>query len=327
MDLSTATKQNPSKQFGVVAVGLLLGGLAFYGANKDILGLFHDDGIYTVVGQAIAHGDGYRIASLPTAPPQTKYPFLYSYLVSWLWVVGPAFPRNIALLKGLNIAILIAIFFVAVSYYRRHSSDSTVAAVLFATLVCTNPMVFGFTDYVLSDLLLVLLTLIALTLSSGGRDPRMPMSRVFLLAAMAGLACLTRTAALPLVIAGAVYSFLVRGWRGWAAFLFGVAAIYAPWLLWLSARSQQPMGSLFAYYASYDVTGGTVSGSATLISSYLTIVAGNARYLLDSFELLFLLPLLPEFGYLIAIFIAIGMAVSARRDEAFAGSFFLSSLG
>jgi len=63
----------------VIIVALLLGGAAFWGANKQILGLFHDDAIYAVAGKALASGDGYRIVSLPGAPAQTKYPFLYFF--------------------------------------------------------------------------------------------------------------------------------------------------------------------------------------------------------------------------------------------------------
>ena len=155
----------------VIILALLLGGAAFWGTNKQILGLFHDDGIYTVAAKALASGDGYRIESLPGAPPQTKYPFLFSFLIALLWRLAPSFPKNIALLKSLNVLILVAIFLSAVAYFRWSSSSSRFMAVLFAVLVCTNPIIFSYTDYVLSDLLLVLLTLIALTLCSGMIEP------------------------------------------------------------------------------------------------------------------------------------------------------------
>jgi drug/metabolite transporter (DMT)-like permease len=151
----------------VIVLALLLGGAAFWGANKQILGLFHDDAIYVVAGKALASGDGYRIESLPGAPPQTKYPFLFAALLSLLWRVAPSFPKNIGLLKSLNVLILVAIFLSAVAYFRRSSSSSRFMAALFAVLVCTNPIIFSYTDYVLSDLLLVLFTLIALTMCSG----------------------------------------------------------------------------------------------------------------------------------------------------------------
>ena len=134
----------------------------------------------------LQQGDGYRIVSLPSAPAQTKYPFLYSYLLSWLWALNPSFPQNIALLKGLNVAVFVAIFFVAAIYYRRSASGSTTAAVLFAVLVCGNPIIFGFTDYVLSDLWLVLLSLCALALCAGAEADRASSFRLLLLAGVIG---------------------------------------------------------------------------------------------------------------------------------------------
>ena len=49
-----------SKSFIISAVLLaaLPGAAAIWGANKQSLGLFHDDGIYVVVAKAIAQGDG-----------------------------------------------------------------------------------------------------------------------------------------------------------------------------------------------------------------------------------------------------------------------------
>jgi hypothetical protein len=64
-------KASVSRPFAaaVVVMALLLGGAALWGTNKKILGLFHDDGIYTVVAKLLYQGDGYRIISLPSAPP------------------------------------------------------------------------------------------------------------------------------------------------------------------------------------------------------------------------------------------------------------------
>jgi hypothetical protein len=48
---------------------------ALWGANRQILGLFHDDGIYTIVTKSLTQGAGYRIISLPGALPQTSSRF------------------------------------------------------------------------------------------------------------------------------------------------------------------------------------------------------------------------------------------------------------
>jgi hypothetical protein len=336
----------------VVVVALLLAGIAFWGANKQILGLFHDDAIYVIAGKALASGNGYRIESLPGAPAQTKYPFLFSFLLSILWRLAPSFPKNIALLKSLNIAILVGIFLTAVTYSRRNFSSSSLMAVLFAALVCTNPIIFGYTDYVLSDLLLVLLTLIALTLCSRTSEPfpfekgglrgilqrtkvQIPpdppfskggsyasMAHLLVLAGVVGSACLTRTAALPLVFAGVLYALVRRGWRGAMVFVLGVGCLLAPWFIWVWSHAAAPVDSLFAYYSGYDPTG------AELFSplKHLTVIAGNARYLIDSFELLYLTPLVPGLAIILGLLTATGMVVSIKRDEIISLSLFLSSL-
>jgi hypothetical protein len=315
----SATIENLSHRFivTVIALGLLLGAAAFWGANKSILGLFHDDGIYVVVGKSLAQGDGYRILSLPAAPAQTKYPFLYSYLISWLWALEPSFPQNIALLKALNVAILVALFFTAVVYYRRCNRDSTVGAVLFGLVVCTNPIIFGFTDYVLSDLLLALLTLTALALCAGVNGANSSVSHLLVLAAIGGLACLTRSAGLPLVFAGVVHAFVFRGWRGAGWFSMAVALIVAPWLIWSYLHAQQPADSLFAYYTGYDFAGAPGGDLSAWLSSRFAIVAGNLRYLFDMFDLVYLTPLLPGSGILIGCVSLWGLIASGRRYEPF----------
>ena len=320
MALSAASAHNISKSFSVsvLVFALLFGAAALWGTDKRILGLFHDDGIYAVVGKALAQGDGYRIASLPGAPAQTKYPFSYSFLLFPLWLLDPAFPHNIALLKGLNIVILAAIFVVAAIYYRRYADGSTGAALWFAVLVCANPIIFGFTDYVLSDLWLVLLTLCALTLCGGAEADRGRISRLLLLSALIGLACLSRAAALPLVIAGAVHGFATRGWRGGGIFLSAVLLFVAPWLTWLWSHSQPPTDSLFAYYTAYDAT--------AIPHQHWSIVQGNAYYLADMLRLIYLTPLLPGVGYLLAFFSLVGVLALARRENLFAWVYLLTSI-
>src|SRR5689334_24515306 len=125
--------QGGSRRFWIVAAvfAALLGTAAFWGINKQALGLFHDDGIYTVVGKSLYQGEGYRIISLPGAPSQTKYPFLYSYLLSWIWRLDPNFPQNIAAFKALNVIALIAIFFLSLVFYQRQCGVFGIGAIVF----------------------------------------------------------------------------------------------------------------------------------------------------------------------------------------------------
>ena len=135
-----------------------------WSSNKEVLGLFHDDGIYAVVAKSLSDGVGYRLISLPTAPDQTKYPFLYSYILSWLWRLDPKFPENIGLLKAANAAFLAGVFILSYLFYRRRIAGEESEGLLFAALVCINPAVFSFTDFTVSDILLLLLSLSAFVL-------------------------------------------------------------------------------------------------------------------------------------------------------------------
>lgn len=102
-----------------ILFGLLIGITADWSSNKKVLGVFHDDGIYAVVAKSLHDGAGYRIISLPTGPDPTKYPFLYSYILSWLWSSTEKFPDNIGLLKSANAAFLAVPFVLSYLFYCR----------------------------------------------------------------------------------------------------------------------------------------------------------------------------------------------------------------
>jgi hypothetical protein len=314
-----------SKSFILWATVLatLLGAAAIWGANKQSLGLFHDDGIYVVVAKAISQDDGYRIISLPTSPPQTKYPFLYSYLLSWLWSLNPVFPGNILLLKSFNVAVLVAIFLVAGGFYRRVFPAAGVGALVFAVLICTNPIVFTYTDYVLSDLLFVLLVLAALFVTRGSADSS---TTVLGLAVIAGLACLARLAAAPVVLGGAAVSFVRRGAQGLVCFICAIVVLIAPWIYWVWTQHPASTYSLLGYYSAYDFASGRSAGVQEWVAGHGTIVSGNAHYLLGSFDLLYLLPLMPALTPFVVALTLLGMAISRRGEDLFAWIFFVASV-
>ncbi len=309
----------------LIVIALLLGTLALWGANKRALGVFHDDGIYAVVAKSIYQGEGYRIISLPGEPAETKYPFLYSYLLSWVWFLNPNFPQNILALKSLNVLALVGIFFLSLSFYRNNFSALGFGAVIYSILVCTNPIIFTFSDYVISDLLFVGLALSALVISASPPNGSATMPRLVVLGAVVGLACLTRLAAGPLVLAGAAYSFLSQRWRGLLSFMGLVALFVVPWALWVFYKPYPPANSLFAYYAGYDFSGASSVQLSDSLRRHWDVVAGNAEYLLGSFKLLYLTPLLPGLDLVVGALTLAGMAQSLRLKEFFNWSFFLTS--
>jgi len=76
---------------------------------------------------------------------------------------------------------------------------------------------------------------------------------------VAGVACLTRLAAVPLVVAGLLHSYISRGVRASAWFGGVVSLMVVPWFVWVArVGGQGSPGSLFDYYIGYDFSGGAL---------------------------------------------------------------------
>ena len=88
----------------------------------EFFGLSEDDSIYLSSARALADGHGYVLESVPGAPPATKYPVLYSWLLSWVWRWQPTFPANLKLALGLNVVFGFAYIFAAFFFLRAFKS-------------------------------------------------------------------------------------------------------------------------------------------------------------------------------------------------------------
>jgi hypothetical protein len=235
-----------------VILALLIGSASLFGINKRVVGLFHDDAIYAVLAKSISEGVGYRITSLPIVLDQTKYPFLYPYILSWVWKSQPAFPENIWLLKAVNVGFLVAIFIASYVFWCRRIKGRESEGLLFAVLVCINPAVFSFVDFTVSDIFLLLLSLSVFNVCPSPEQPRLGLAGIATLAAVIGLACLTRAAALPLAMAGTVHLYQSKRYRDLAHYLLLLMLFVLPWGIWITTHSQDVESPLLRYYASYS---------------------------------------------------------------------------
>ena len=165
--------------------------MAFSTMRADIVGLFHDDGIYVVTARSLAAGTGYRISSLPGSPAQTKYPILYPYLLSWIWKASPAFPANILLLKSFNALIAFAVMLLGYSLFCRYIGRFGISALAYVFLVGTNMLLVSTADFTLSDNLFQVFVIACLLLHDQGPGSR-PTWRIWFGAVMASLGFLTR---------------------------------------------------------------------------------------------------------------------------------------
>ena len=307
----------------VILFGLLVGGASYWSSNKEVLGLFHDDGIYAVVAKSLSDGSGYRIISLPTEPDQTKYPFLYSFVLSWLWSLNAKFPDNIGLLKAANAGFLAAVFVLSYLFYRRHVAEEESESLLFAVLVSINPAVFSFTDFTVSDILLLLLSLSAFVTVDVSVHSKPRLDSVVLLAVIVALACLARSAAVPLALAGAVHFTWSKRYRDLTLYICLVLLFIIPWGLWVITRSSHAVSSLLRYYVSYS------SEPPAFIIMWadpfgaLEIVWGNLRYILAALDLIFQSRMIPGLLLSVCFILALGLWRSFNDQSAFLRSYIL----
>ena len=83
-----------SRTIGVLVAAVALA-IALVAVPNWPAGVFQDDGIYVILGKALATGEGYRYLNLPGAPYATHYPPGYPLFLALLWRVSPQFPQNV----------------------------------------------------------------------------------------------------------------------------------------------------------------------------------------------------------------------------------------
>ena len=236
--------------------------------------VYHDDGIYLVTAKALAQGSGYKIISLPVIIEQTKYPPVFPIALAAVWKIYPKFPKNIYALKIVPFGFAVGwlwLFFV----YVRERLDSPEPAVWLVLFSAASPWVlFSSVAFLSETMFAFFLTAALLCIDRMIRLDRVTLAKTTLAAAIAAAAILTRTAGLPLILAGAGV-FLARKKIG-AALVYAIATgvFISPWWIW-SAHHKLAPGSLEAYYS------GTNYAEWNLIANFswgdkLRVIATNA---------------------------------------------------
>jgi len=172
-------------------------------------GQFQDDSIYFSTAKALADGQGYRLVSFPGKPPETKYPIVYPWLLSFIWKLNPTFPDN------LNLAIHLTEFFgcwslIASFFLLRNLSGIGESAALWLTAVCAfQPVFLRTSGLVMSDMpfMACMLTVLALCVSTNSR--RTSVWTYLLIGMLAGVSVGIRTVGLSLA-AGICWAFILK---------------------------------------------------------------------------------------------------------------------
>lgn len=233
---------------GVLLVATLV---AWWASMPYVVGVWHDDGVYALLGRAIATGHGFHYTQLPGAPAATHYPPLYPLVVAAVWRVAPSFPDNIAAFLAVN-AMLVGVAALGAFRFARTAlawrDERAAAFALAATL--TTP-VLALSGAVLSESLF--LAGLWPALAAAERAVRSDGARrdAIIAGAAVGALMLVRTHAVALALALGCVLVAQRRLRHavWAA---GAAAVLVlPWQLWAVAATPRVQAPLAGAYGSY----------------------------------------------------------------------------
>jgi Dolichyl-phosphate-mannose-protein mannosyltransferase len=248
------------------------------------IGYYHDDGIYVVTAKALAQGQGYRIISLPDSLPQTKYPILFPFVLAGVWRIFPHFPGNAPALKLVPLLWAVAWFALTYRFGRRETGSKTFAAWL-AALTAASPWTLFFATTTVTETMFACLLLAALlALSRIERSGESSTATAVAAGALAAAAFLTRTAGLPVILAGAAGLMWKRRPRAAAKFLLVCALLIAPWLIWQRLHSH-PAAAAESYYTWTSYASSNVLTHFTFHQKAV-IVAKNVSNLIASLGLL-----------------------------------------
>jgi hypothetical protein len=218
--------------------------------NRDLPALGNyssDDGLYWVCAKSIAAGSGYRLLNFPGEPYQTKYPPLYPLLLSLVWKVHPRFPDNLPIAAALA-WLMVPLFVGAAAWFYRSLGLSRPVCTLLCAALALHPVVVALGTMLLTELPFTALCLVSLCLA--GRASSGPRAAV-LAGVVGGLAFLTRTAGIVLLLAVPVAYCRSRRFREAALFAASMLPFAAGWMLWASSHRIQAPDLLTLYYTDY----------------------------------------------------------------------------
>jgi hypothetical protein len=214
-------------------------------------GTYHDDGIYVTTAKALATGQGYKIASLPDEPSQTKYPPLYPFLLSLIWRVYPEFPQNLSWMLFLSVVAMVGFLIATYRYLTEQRYATEWQALIVVGLAAINWRTMILATSIYSETIYALLSVVALGWAEKFERQEKASAAGVLSGVLMGLAFLTRSLGVTLIVAVAVY-YSLKGRLKKGILATGVAGMFVMgWIAWCYANGTSAQGVNVANYTSY----------------------------------------------------------------------------
>jgi hypothetical protein len=245
--------------------GLVTLSIALAVVRPYIIGAFHDDAIYVILGRALASGAGYRYLNLPHMPYATHYPPGYPALLAVLWRIAPRFPDNVLWFERANACLLGLAGVLGYLLVRRTTRFSPWWAAAVAILGTAAVPALALATVILSESLFLVALLAALVASeravaddAGAAPDRWSATGPAIAGMLCGAVGLVRSVGIVVVPAAIVVCCIRRRPRGALILGAAAAAVILPWQLWVWGHSAELAPVLQGEYGSY---GGWLAGA------------------------------------------------------------------
>jgi hypothetical protein len=229
----------------IVVVILLRASILRY---QNYFGMYHDDGVYLVSAQSLSENHGYRIASLPGQPHQTKYPIGYPFLLSLALRLMPVFPANLPALEAMQVALSVAAILGMVSYLEATKKVTILLGLTIAAACLLNMRFIDFAPMLMSDLPSAVL--LAACMWSAEKQLRTKDSFKPWAGLLMAAAVTVRTQAI--VLAPALFCFYVfrKRWKTLIA-TFIVAFLFIAPQIWWQSHYSNSSPDFITFYTNY----------------------------------------------------------------------------
>ncbi len=260
------------------ALAIFVFALALWAQTDALAGVFYDDGIYLSLAKSLAEGDGFSYGHLPGDPAGVRYPFLYPFILSRLWIMWPSFPENLTLFSLFDSAALgVAAFLIARHGRRLGLSDIFTAVALLAGFAAF-PLLAMVGVRFSEPMFLALFAGAFLVADSGEPSGR----RALASGLLAGLAALTRSLGVAAII-GISLGYLYRNARKPALISLSVGLlILVPWAMWVSSNAGGLDPRLTSVYGTYWEGAGRMGPIEFLAGASGQVFSPVARLLLPA---------------------------------------------
>lgn len=202
------------------------------------VGVWHDDGVYMMVGKALGEGQGLRYVGVPGDPPAVKFPPAYPALLGVLWAgLGALVPVTLAA-QFLNLAFLLGAGLLLARALRGGAGMGWWAAAGVAGAAFISADVWRMALIPLSEPLFLVLAAGAFAAWDGATRAGTRRGRI-VLAALLTAAVLTRSSGVALVVGFAAALAWERRWKALLEVAVPPVLAALAWGGWAARRAEE----------------------------------------------------------------------------------------